>query len=237
MIRCPASSQACEAKAERADQTADAASTGLLSGARPDQEMDERLIGRTGRLIKLSIALVVATDCRRRSDRPSVRTVRVSSRPSRTLAAALGYGSSTVGNGPKVRGIAALPSEPPAAGARRRTDGAVDPRACPESRLVLLHRISATNDGVGRLTAGGGSPSWSTSSAYAPPRGCFTAVGVLARQCVQLRLACSVGASPTGGKVRDLRSLGRIRRGNETDEADRRSHLRDGEQVTGPQRK
>ena len=47
------------------------------------------------RLIRLSIALVVASDCRRRSERPSVRTVSVSSRPSRTLAAALGYRSSS----------------------------------------------------------------------------------------------------------------------------------------------
>ena len=60
---------------------------------------------------------------------------------------------------------------------------------------------------------------------------------LFADQCVQLRLACSVGASPTGGKVRNLRSLGRIRGGNEADEADRRSHLWDGERVTGPQRK
>ena len=60
---------------------------------------------------------------------------------------------------------------------------------------------------------------------------------VLAKQCVQPRLACSVGDSPTGGKVRNLRSLGRIRGGNETDEADRQSHPRDGERVTGPQRK
>src|SRR5258705_5385991 len=44
-------------------------------------------------------------------------------------------------------------SEPAAAGARRRTDGSADPRLCPESRLVLLHRISATNDGVRRLAA------------------------------------------------------------------------------------
>src|SRR6267142_4702869 len=58
--------------------------------------------------------------------------------------------------------------EPAAAGARRRTDGSADPRLCPESRLVLLHRISATNDGVRRLAAGGGSPSWSTSSADEP---------------------------------------------------------------------
>src|SRR5262245_43954998 len=57
---------------------------------------------------------------------------------------------------------------------------------------------------------------------------------VLANQSVQLRLACSVGDSPTGGKVRNLRSLGRIRGGNETDEADRRSHPWDGERVTGP---
>ncbi len=57
---------------------------------------------------------------------------------------------------------------------------------------------------------------------------------IFADQCVQLRLACSVGASPTGGKVRNLRSLGRIRGGNEADEADRRSHLLDGERVTGP---
>ena len=61
--------------------------------------------------------------------------------------------------------------------------------------------------------------------------------GILAKQCVQPRLACSVGVSPTGGKVRNLRSLGRIRGGNEADEADRQSHLRDGERVTGPQRK
>jgi hypothetical protein len=59
----------------------------------------------------------------------------------------------------------------------------------------------------------------------------------LTKQCVQLRLACSVGDSPTGGKVRNLRSLGRIRGGNEPDEADRRSHPWDGERVTGPQRK
>jgi hypothetical protein len=38
-----------------------------------------------------------------------------------------------------------------------------------------------------------------------------------------------VGVSPTGGRVRDLRSLGRIRGGNEADEAEpglRRSDLR-----------
>jgi len=40
------------------------------------------------RLIRLSIALVVASDCRSRSDRPSVSTASVSSSPSRTLAAA-----------------------------------------------------------------------------------------------------------------------------------------------------
>ena len=34
----------------------------------------------------------------------------------------------------------------------------------------------------------------------------FAAAAILARQCVQLRLACSVGVSPTGGKVRNLRS-------------------------------
>src|SRR5205807_125506 len=51
------------------------------------------------------------------------------------------------------------------------------------------------------------------------------------------RQTCSVGVSPTGGKVRNLRSSGRIRRGNEADEADRQSHLRDGKRVTGPQRK
>jgi hypothetical protein len=61
----------------------------------------------------------------------------------------------------KITFTTASPSEPAAAGARRRTDSAADPRACPQSRLVLLRRISATNDGVGRLTAGGGSPSWS----------------------------------------------------------------------------
>jgi hypothetical protein len=37
-------------------------------------------------------------------------------------------------------------------------------------------------------------------------------------------------------KSQDLRSLGRIRGGNESDEADRRSHPWDGERVTGPQR-
>jgi hypothetical protein len=58
---------------------------------------------------------------------------------------------------------------------------------------------------------------------------------IMAKVCVQIRLACSVGDSPTGGKVRNLRSLGRIRGGNEVDEADRQSHLRDGERVTGPQ--
>src|SRR5262249_51414050 len=61
--------------------------------------------------------------------------------------------------------------------------------------------------------------------------------GVFADECVQERQTCSVGDSPTGGKVRNLCSLGRIRGGNEADEADRPSHLRDGERVTGPQRK
>ena len=61
----------------------------------------------------------------------------------------------------------------------------------------------------------------------------FCPDAILARECVQLRLACSVGDSPTGGKVRNLRSLGRIRGGNEADEADRQSHLRDGKRVTG----
>ena len=38
-------------------------------------------------------------------------------------------------------------------------------------------------------------------------------------------------------KSQKLCSLGRIRGGNETDEADRQSRHQDGEQVTGPQRK
>jgi hypothetical protein len=63
----------------------------------------------------------------------------------RTLPASISF---------KITFTTASPSEPAAAGARRRTDSAADPRACPQSRLVLLHRISATNDGVGRLTAG-----------------------------------------------------------------------------------
>ena len=47
---------------------------------------------------------------------------------------------------------------------------------------------------------------------------------VSAHECVQGRQICSVGDSPTGGTVRNLRSLGRIRGGNEADEADRQSH-------------
>ena len=63
----------------------------------------------------------------------------------------------------------------------------------------------------------------------------FLRHAIMANECVQERQTCSVGDSPTGGKVRNLRSLGRIRGGNEADEADRPSHLRDGERVTGPQ--
>jgi hypothetical protein len=39
------------------------------------------------------------------------------------------------------------------------------------------------------------------------------------------------------GKSQTPCSTGRICGGNEADEADRQSHLRDGERVTGPQRK
>src|SRR5262245_48443434 len=62
-------------------------------------------------------------------------------------------------------------------------------------------------------------------------RGRVAADRVFAQECVQKRQICSVGGSPTGGKVRNLRSLGRIRGGNEADEADRQSHHEDGERV------
>jgi hypothetical protein len=39
------------------------------------------------------------------------------------------------------------------------------------------------------------------------------------------------------GKSQKPCSKGSVRGGNESDEADRQSHLRDGERVTGPQRK
>ena len=45
------------------------------------------------------------------------------------------------------------------------------------------------------------------------------------------------GSQSHWGKSQKPRSLDRISGGNETDEADRQSHLEDGERVTGPQRK
>src|SRR5262249_49808071 len=49
------------------------------------------------------------------------------------------------------------------------------------------------------------------------------AVGILAKQCVQLRLACSVGVSPTGGRVRTfvawVASVEETNRMKPTDEA------------------
>ena len=55
----------------------------------PRQRFTLRFTWRV-RLRRLSMAFVVASDRWRRSDRPTPRTVRVSSSPSRTLAAALG---------------------------------------------------------------------------------------------------------------------------------------------------
>jgi hypothetical protein len=100
-------------------------------------------------------------------------------------------------------------------------------------------------DGGGKTESAHGSRASAISVATSSPRGRSQEPlapyqtksppdGIFADECVQLRLACSVGVSPTGGKVRNLRSLGRICGGNETDEADRRSHPRDGERVTGP---
>ncbi len=42
------------------------------------------------------------------------------------------------------------------------------------------------------------------------------------------------GSQSHWGKSQKPRSLDRISGGNETDEADRQSHLQDGERVTGP---
>ena len=60
--------------------------------------------------------------------------------------------------------MTASPSETAAAGDRRRMDGSITPRCMPVESMVLPQRIAATNDGVRRLVAGRGSPSWSTSS-------------------------------------------------------------------------
>ena len=45
------------------------------------------------------------------------------------------------------------------------------------------------------------------------------------------------GSQSHRGKSQEPRSLDRTGGGNEAREADRQSHLRDGERVTGPQRK
>lgn len=62
----------------------------------------------------------------------------------------------------------------------------------------------------------------------------INAAGVLAKECVQQRLACSVGGESHRGRSQEPRSLGCIRGGNETDGANRQSHPWDGERVTGP---
>jgi hypothetical protein len=65
---------------------------------------------------------------------------------------------------------------------------------------------------------------------------CTISAQFFAEQCVQEGRHVQWETVPLEEKVRNLCSLGRIRGGNEADEADRRSHLRDGERVTGPQR-
>jgi len=45
------------------------------------------------------------------------------------------------------------------------------------------------------------------------------------------------GSQSHQSRSQKLCSIGRIRGGNDVDEADRQSHPRDGERVTGPQRK
>jgi hypothetical protein len=60
----------------------------------PRQRLTFRFTSRV-RLMRLSTALVVASERRKRGDSLSVRTVSVSSRPSRTLSAALGYSVSS----------------------------------------------------------------------------------------------------------------------------------------------
>ena len=68
----------------------------------------------------------------------------------------------------KITFTTASASEPAAAGARRRTDGSADPRVCPESRLVLLHRISGDERQCQTIDRGRRLASWSTSSADEP---------------------------------------------------------------------
>ena len=57
---------------------------------------------------------------------------------------------------------------------------------------------------------------------------------ILARECVQEKQICSVGGRPTGAKVRSPLAWVVSAEDNEADEADRQSHRKDGERVTGP---
>jgi len=56
---------------------------------------------------------------------------------------------------------------------------------------------------------------------------------LLAKQCVQEKEVCSVGGRPTGAKVRSPLAWVVSSEDNEADEADRQSHCKDGERVTG----
>jgi hypothetical protein len=59
--------------------------------------------------------------------------------------------------------------------------------------------------------------------------------GVFAEQCRPAKAGMFSGRHQSHrGKSQKPRSLGRIRGGNEADEADRQSHPWDGERVTGP---
>jgi hypothetical protein len=52
--------------------------------------------------------------------------------------------------------------------------------------------------------------------------------------CPGKKQTCSVGGRPTGVKARSPLAWVASAEDNEADEADRQSHLKDGEQVTGP---
>ena len=62
----------------------------------------------------------------------------------------------------------------------------------------------------------------------------FASDSILARECVQEKQTGSVGGRPTGAKVRSPLAWVVSAEDNEADEADRQSHLKDGERVTGP---
>jgi hypothetical protein len=67
------------------------------------------------------------------------------------------------------------------------------------------------------------------SKAFAPD-------SIVGRECVEERQTCSIEGRPIEVKVRS--PLARVVSGeNEADEADRQSHRKDGERVTGLQRK